>query len=81
MLKVALSGSIFLAGVVLHFTGWDTALKAAQAPETFLAMRILFSVGTILFALVAATLIKGYRTTEADVAASRRMIAARIASA
>jgi len=80
MLKVALSGSIFLAGVVLHFTGWDTALKAAQAPETFLAMRILFSVGTILFALVAATLIKGYRITEADVATSRRMVAARIAS-
>ncbi len=75
MLKVALSGSIFLAGVALSLTGWQTDLKAAQTPETFLAMRIAFSAGTIVFALVAAALIAGYRVTEADVAASRRLAA------
>ena len=73
-LKVALSGSIFLAGVALNLTGWDTALKAAQTPETFLAMRIAFSAGTILFALLAAALIAGYRVTEAAVAESRLLV-------
>jgi Na+/melibiose symporter-like transporter len=72
MLKVALSGSLFLAGLALSLTGWDTALKAAQTPATFLAMRIAFSTGTIVLALGAAALIAGYKVTEADVAASRR---------
>lgn len=80
MLKVALSGSIFLAGVILDLTGWQTDLKAAQTPETFLAMRIVFSAGTIVFALIAAALIAGYRVTEADVAASREAIRRRDAS-
>jgi Na+/melibiose symporter-like transporter len=66
-----------LAGVALSLTGWDTALKAAQTPETFLAMRIAFSAGTIVFALAAAALIAGYRVTEADVTESRRLVAAR----
>ncbi len=72
MLKVALSGSIFLAGVALSLTGWHTELKAAQTPETFLAMRVAFSAGTILFAVTAAILIAGYRVTEEAVAESRR---------
>ena len=72
MLKVALSYSIFLAGVVLDLTGWQTELKTAQSPSTFLAMRIVFSVGTVLFAGIAAAFIAGYGVTEADVAASRR---------
>lgn len=72
MLKVALSGSIFLAGLALAATGWRTELKALQSEETFLAMRIAFSAGTIALALGAAALIAGYRVTEADVAAARR---------
>jgi len=72
MLKVALSGSIFLAGVALTLTGWQTELKVAQTPETFLAMRIAFSAGTIVLALGAAALIAGYGVTESAVAASRR---------
>lgn len=75
MLKVALSGSIFLAGVALTLTGWQTELKVAQTPETFLAMRIAFSAGTIVLALAAAALIAGYRVTEESVAASRRTVA------
>lgn len=74
MLKVALSGSIFLAGLTLNLTGWDTALKNEQTPATFLAMRIAFSVGTIVFALLAATIISGYNVTEETVAASRRAV-------
>ena len=73
-LKVALSGSIFLAGLALDLTGWDTALKAAQTPQTFLAMRIAFSAGTIGFALLAALLIAGYNVTEDAVTASRRAL-------
>jgi GPH family glycoside/pentoside/hexuronide:cation symporter len=72
MLKVALSGSIFLAGLTLAATGWRTELKALQSEETFLAMRLAFSAGTIALALGAAALIAGYRVTEADVAAARR---------
>jgi len=72
MLKVALSGSIFLAGLALAATGWRTELKALQSAETFLAMRVAFSVGTIVLALGAAALIAGYRVTEQDVAAARR---------
>ncbi len=71
MLKLALSGSIFLAGVALSLTGWQTELKVAQTPETFLAMRIIFSAGTVVLALGAAALIAGYNVTEASVAASR----------
>jgi len=77
MLKVALSGSIFLAGVVLNLTGWQTELKAGQTAETFFAMRVAFSAGTILFALLAAALIAGYRVTEESVAESRRLVARR----
>jgi GPH family glycoside/pentoside/hexuronide:cation symporter len=76
MLKVALSGSIFLAGVALNLTGWQTELLAAQTPETFLAMRIAFAAGTIVFAGLAALFIAGYRVTEEDVAASRRAVRA-----
>ncbi len=74
MLKVALSGSYFLAGLVLDLTGWQTSLKEAQSPETYLTMRIAFSAGTILFALIAAALISGYRVTEETVAESRRAV-------
>jgi GPH family glycoside/pentoside/hexuronide:cation symporter len=74
MLKVALSGSIFIAGISLDITGWQTELKAAQTPATFLAMRIAFSVGTILFAVIAAACIAGYGVTEAAVAESRRRV-------
>ncbi|MDP3069506.1 MAG: MFS transporter [Opitutaceae bacterium] len=76
-LKVALSGSIFLAGVALELTGWQTNLKAAQSEETFFAMRVAFSVGTIVFALIAAAIIAGYRVTEETVAESRRAMQAR----
>ncbi len=76
-LKVALSGSIFLAGIALAATGWQTELKAAQSAETYFAMRVAFSAGTIVFALGAAALIAGYNVTEESVAASRRTVAAR----
>jgi len=74
MLKVALSGSIFLAGIALDLTGWQTELKAAQTPATYLAMRIVFSVGTIVFAVIAAAFVAGYGVTEQDVAESRRAV-------
>lgn len=74
MLKVAIFGSIFLAGLALDLTGWQTKLMVAQSPQTFLAMRITFSAGTIFFALAAAALISGYRVTEETVAESRRIV-------
>lgn len=73
-LKVALSGSIFLAGVALDLTGWQTSLKAAQSAETFLAMRVAFSTGTIVLALLAAVILAGYAVTEKSVAAARQSV-------
>ncbi len=70
-LKLALTGSILLANVVLHFVGWETALKAAQTPGTFLAMRIVFSGGTVLLAVFAAIFIFRYSVTPEAVAAAQ----------
>jgi glycoside/pentoside/hexuronide:cation symporter, GPH family len=76
-IKVALSGSIFLSGWVLSLTGWVTALKENQGADTFLTMRIVFAGGTVLFAVVAAWLIAGYRVTPESVAAAQARAAAR----
>ncbi len=70
-IKVALSGSIFLSGWVLSFTGWVTDLKENQSAETFLTMRIVFAGGTLVFAALAAWLIAGYRVTPESVAAAQ----------
>ncbi len=70
-LKLSISGSILLANVVLALVGWDTALKAAQAPETFLAMRIIFASGTVILAAIAAYFILGYKVTPDMVAAAQ----------
>jgi Na+/melibiose symporter-like transporter len=70
-LKLALTGSILLANVVLHFVGWENALKAAQTPETFLAMRIVFAGGTVLLAGLAAIFILRYSVTPEAVAAAQ----------
>jgi Na+/melibiose symporter-like transporter len=78
-LKLALTGSILLANVVLHFVGWETALKAAQTPGTFLAMRIVFSGGTVLLAVLAAIFIFRYSVTPEAVAAAQAR-AARLSS-
>jgi GPH family glycoside/pentoside/hexuronide:cation symporter len=76
-LKFALTGSILLANVVLHLVGWRTELKAAQTPETFLAMRVSFAGGTVLLALTAAWFVWRYSVTAEAVAAAQ----ARAASA
>jgi GPH family glycoside/pentoside/hexuronide:cation symporter len=76
-IKLALSGSILLSGWVLSLTGWVTDLQAEQPAATFLAMRLAFAGGTVLFAGLAAWLIAGYGVTEAAVAASRRIVAQR----
>jgi len=70
-LKLALTGSILLANVVLHFVGWETALKAAQSEGTFFAMRIVFSGGTVVLAGLAAIFIYRYSVTAEAVAAAQ----------
>ncbi len=76
-IKIALSGSMLLSGWVLSLTGWVTELQAQQTDATFLAMRVAFAGGTVLFAALAAWLIAGYGVTEAAVAASRQTVAQR----
>lgn len=80
LLKLSMSGSFFLAGVLLAVSGWKTELAAAQGPGTFLAMRVIFSVGTVTLAVSAWLLIRGYRIDEPTVLAARRTIAARTAA-
>ena len=76
-LKVAISGSIFLAGWVLVLTGWVTDLKEAQSADTFMAMRIVFAGGTVLFAVLAAWLIRAYNVTPQMVADAQSAAALR----
>lgn len=76
-IKIALSGSMLLSGLVLSLTGWVTSLQAHQSPGTFLTMRVAFAGGTVLFAGLAAWLIAGYGVTAESVAASRRIVAQR----
>jgi Na+/melibiose symporter-like transporter len=76
LLKVSMSGSFFVAGVLLTITGWNTNLAAAQSPSTFLAMRIVFAVGTILLAIAAGLLLRGYRVDETAVRAAKARLAA-----
>lgn len=72
LLKLSMSGSFFLAGLLLVLTGWDTPRGAAQDSETFLSMRVIFSAGTIVLAIVAALLLHGYRIDEAAVLSARQ---------
>lgn len=76
LLKVSMSGSFFVAGVLLTITGWNTNLAAAQSPSTFLAMRIVFAIGTILLAIAAGLLLRGYRVDETAVRAAKARLAA-----
>jgi GPH family glycoside/pentoside/hexuronide:cation symporter len=73
MLKIALSGSIFAAGVTLQFTGWVTDLGPDQSEGTFLAMRIAFAGGTIVLASLALWCMSGYKVTQEMVVESRRL--------
>lgn len=75
LLKLSMSGAFFVAGVLLSASGWETSRAAAQTPETFMAMRVMFSVGTVALALAAAYLIRGYGITEATVADARAKVA------
>lgn len=75
-LKAALTGSILLANVVLHAVGWETTRQAAQDPETFLAMRVAFSGGTVVLAAIAAWFIHRYTLTPAAVSAAQTRFAA-----
>jgi GPH family glycoside/pentoside/hexuronide:cation symporter len=77
LLKLSLSGAYFVAGVLLSASGWETLLGAAQSPATYLAMRVMFCVGTVGLAVAAAWLIRGYGITEATVNAAREQVARR----
>lgn len=64
LLKLSMSGAAFGAGALLVLCGWRTELAVNQTPETYLAMRIAFSVGTVVLAVLAAILIRRYSVTE-----------------
>lgn len=80
LLKFAMSGSFFAAGVLLTVSGWRTELAAAQSAETFLAMRIIFTTATIVLAALAVALVHGYAIDEARVDVARAVVQERRAS-
>jgi len=65
--KLCLSATVGVAGLLLALSGWHTNLGAAQSPHTYLVLRILFSGVTIACAIAAVLAIRFYRIDERKV--------------
>lgn len=64
IVKMGLSASLALSGVLLNTTGFQEKLGAAQSPDTFLWMRICDIVFPALFIAIAIYLIHRFPITE-----------------
>ena len=63
VLKVALSSTHFLSGLMLNATGLKPELGGDQTPGTFMAMRVLFAVVPVLFASLSLFFLWKYPLT------------------
>jgi Na+/melibiose symporter-like transporter len=77
LLNLSSSLVTFLSGFLINAAGWKTGLGAQQSSGTFLAMRLVFCLGTIVLALAAALLLRGYGITENTIKAARAEMEAR----
>ena len=75
LLKLSMSGAAFGAGALLVLCGWHTELAVNQSPSTYLAMRIAFSLGTVVLAVLAAVFIRRYAVPEQRVLEARARLA------
>ena len=77
IVKLGLSASLALSGVLLKFTGFTEALGAAQAPATFLWMRICDVVFPVAFIAASIYFINRFSLTEARAYEIRAQLDAR----
>lgn len=75
--KIAAGGSIFLTFNVLSRMGYDPKLGQANSPEAIDALLLSFLVGPIVFVMLGAACLIGYRLTAERAAEVRRQLEAR----
>ena len=72
--KLAIAIAWAFAGVLLGMIGFDAALEGAQAPETFLSMRLAMVVGAAVPALVCFVVMKFYPLTKEKAEENRKKL-------
>jgi glycoside/pentoside/hexuronide:cation symporter, GPH family len=75
--KIAAGGSIFLTFNVLDRVGYDPKLGQGNSPEALDALLLSFLVGPIVFVMLGAACLVGYRLTAEYAAEVRRLLEAR----
>lgn len=75
--KIASGGSIFLTFGVLSQVGYDPQLGQRNTPEAIQALMLSFLVGPIIFVMLGAACLIGYRLTAERAAEVRRQLEAR----
>jgi Na+/melibiose symporter-like transporter len=78
--KIAAGGSIFLTFGVLSRVGYDPQLGLRNSPEAIEALMLSFLVGPIVFVMLGAACLIGYRLTAERAAEVRRQLEAREAT-
>lgn len=79
--KIAAGGSIFLTFGVLSRVGYDPQLGQRNTPEAINALMLSFLIGPIVFVMLGAACLIGYRLTAERAAEVRRQLEAREAIA
>jgi len=64
IMKMTGACTLFIAGLILQFTGFDRSLGGNQLPEALLRMRILFSIVPAAASCIALILLKHYPLNE-----------------
>lgn len=75
--KIAAGGSIFLTFGVLSRVGYDPQLGQRNSPEAINALMLSFLIGPIVFVMLGAACLIGYRLTAERAAEVRRQLEAR----
>jgi GPH family glycoside/pentoside/hexuronide:cation symporter len=75
--KTAISLSAFVSGIALVMVGFDSKLGGGQAESTFLGMRLLMVLGTMIPNLIALGILQFYPLTKEKAYATRRILEAR----
>lgn len=78
--KIAAGGSIFLTFNILSRVGYDPKLGQANSPEAIQALMLCFLAGPIVFVMLGALTMIGYRLDATRAAAVRRELEARESS-
>lgn len=72
--KIAAGGSIFLTFNVLSQVGYDPKLGQANSPEAIQALMLCFLAGPIVFVMLGAACVLGYRLDAERAAEVRRLL-------